>query len=101
VYAVRQQAADVFAAYRIAGLMGSLVDLKSSPAIFKHLRHEWQPLKTAVLVERRKYLFLASDFDPIASAQCHDDLPLSFLLTFTQMIRHFCRTLPYDRDEID
>jgi hypothetical protein len=78
--AVRKQAADVVATDRIAGLVGSFVNLKTLAAPLEHLRHERQALKAPALVECSENLVLAPDFDPITRTQLHEKFSL-FLST--------------------
>src|SRR5262249_26125806 len=53
----------------IASLMRPLVNLKALAAEGKHLRHERHAIQLPIAVERRQYLILASDLNPIARFQ--------------------------------
>jgi hypothetical protein len=59
------------AIHRVAGLVRDFVNFKRPPAKFQHLRHEGQAVQSAILVECRKYFFLATDLHPIAGMYLH------------------------------
>jgi hypothetical protein len=69
---------------RIAGLVRTFVDPEPPTAILEHLWHEWQTIQSTVLVEGAEDFLLASNFNPVARAQCHS--------------RSFCTWFAYQED---
>src|SRR3954454_940166 len=54
---------------RIAGLVGTFAHAQRLPTIPEHLRHEWQLLELALLVQRTENLLLRPDLHPFTSAE--------------------------------
>jgi hypothetical protein len=105
--AVGEKTAYIVAGDGIAGLVSSSIDLKSLTAPFEHLRHERQAFEMSVLVKCRKNLVLASDLDPIARTELHDNFPCFSQLRNTKrrglvskLARLATRDLPLQRTGI-
>ena len=69
MHRARQAQANIMSAYRVAGLVRPLVDLKALAAVAEHLRHERKTLEPAVLVERPKDLLFAQNLHPLACTE--------------------------------